>query len=190
MRVFPVLLALLLAACASPDAPPAPTPPPPAATTVYLVRHAEKVDDSDDPVLSEAGMARARALADSLEGADIDAIFVTPFQRTGLTAQPLAERVGITPVVVPVEGGTDSLTIRTARQIRALPPGSAALVVGHSNTVGALVEALGGPPTANLPDCEYNTLFEVTMADSVRFEAYTYGAASEGEECVMPPLDL
>ena len=36
------------------------------AQTVYLVRHAEKADASADPVLSEAGQARAAALAAAL----------------------------------------------------------------------------------------------------------------------------
>lgn len=163
--------------------------PPDAATTVYLVRHAEKADDgTEDPPLTEVGAARAQALADSLGQIEIDAIFVSSFQRTGLTAQPLAARIGLAPVVVPAMEGSDSLTARTARQIRALPAGSRVLVVGHSNTIGPLVEALGGPPTGDLPDCQYDSLFEVTMADSVTFDARTFGPASEGEACEVPEM--
>lgn len=182
MRSLVFLALCLFIACASPDAPAVDAAP--EATTVYLVRHAEKVDESEDPSLSEIGMARAQALADSLAPGGIDAIFVTRYQRTDLTAQPLAERLGLTPTVVQAEGGTDSLAARTARIVRALPAGSRVLVVGHSNTVGPTIEALGGPPTADLPSCEYNTLFEVTLEEDVAFVASTYGG--DGEECAMP----
>ncbi len=182
---FLVLFALCLAACTSPDAPTADDAS--EATTVYLVRHAEKVDESADPPLSEIGMARAQALADSLAPGGIDAVLVTPYQRTSLTAQPLTERLAITPTVVSNDGGVDSLAVRTARAVRALPAGSRVLVVGHSNTVGPTVEALGGPTTADLPSCEYDTLFEVTLAEDVAFVARTYGDGGEG--CAMP-MDL
>jgi len=35
-------------------------------TDIYLVRHAEKVDESRDPALTAAGMQRARDLKDAL----------------------------------------------------------------------------------------------------------------------------
>jgi broad specificity phosphatase PhoE len=56
------------------------------AQTVILVRHAEKVDNSNDPALSGEGEARATALAVALSAADLTHIFVTPLQRTRLTA--------------------------------------------------------------------------------------------------------
>ena len=62
---------------------------------VFLVRHAEKVDESEDPLLSAAGKARARALARSLRTAGVKAIYVTQYKRTGLTAAPLAAAAGI-----------------------------------------------------------------------------------------------
>ncbi len=56
--------------------------------------------------------------------------------------------------------------------LRALPPGTVAVVAGHSNTVPALVEGLGGeidglvdtPPYGEiLGDDEYDRLFMVTL---------------------------
>ena len=64
-------------------------------TTVVLVRHAEKVDESADAALSAAGLARAAALGAALEHAGVRAIFVTQFQRTRGTAEPLATRLGL-----------------------------------------------------------------------------------------------
>jgi broad specificity phosphatase PhoE len=63
----------------------------PACTTkYYLVRHAEKQDDSSNALLSAAGLARANILRDSLLGKGIDRVFASTFQRTQQTAQPLA----------------------------------------------------------------------------------------------------
>lgn len=183
-----LFLLLLLGACASPEAP-APEPEAPAMpTTVYLVRHAEKADDSQDPLLSDAGVQRAEALADSLDA--LDAIFVTPFQRTALTAAPAARRLGLTPTAIPLDGGPDSLTARTVRALRALPAGSRALVVGHSNTLGPLVAALGGPDFGTLRDCRYDALFVLDLyADGATSLAQrTYGAddACADEDAPQP----
>ena len=46
--------------------PPAAAAPAQAQKAVFLVRHAEKVDESEDALLSAAGEARGRALARSL----------------------------------------------------------------------------------------------------------------------------
>lgn len=187
IRLLPLAL-LTLAAC-GPTAEPVPSATGDSASMVYLVRHAEKADDgTEDQPLSPEGSVRAEALADTLAEAGIDAIFVSSFQRTGLTAAPLAARLSLTPVVVEAGDGSDSLTARTARLIRALPAGSHALVVGHSNTIAPLIEALGGPATDDLPDCEYDTLFEMRLTPAT-LETRTFGPASTGEECEVPEME-
>src|SRR4051812_13231461 len=67
------------------------------ATTFILVRHAEKVaDGSKDPELSEAGKARALALARLLKENKIDAIYSTSYKRTQGTVAPLAMSKALT----------------------------------------------------------------------------------------------
>jgi hypothetical protein len=39
------------------------------------------------------------------------------------------------------------------------------LVVGHSNTMGAVIKALGGPDVREITDPEYDNLFVVTVQD-------------------------
>ncbi len=178
MPFYKLCTLLLLSALALSGCSPAQVlPASPASTTVFLVRHAEKVDNSDDPALSAAGEHRARALADSLER--VDAILVTPYQRTGLTAQPLAARLALTPTVVSLNGGYDSLVTRTAQQVQALPAGSHVLVVGHSNTTTAVIRALGAAPVADIPDCRYGQLFVVTLLSgtAARVEERAFGTA-------------
>jgi hypothetical protein len=57
----------------------------------FLVRHAEKVDDSEDPPLSEVGHQRAQTLVSLLRDARIERIYSSDFVRTRDTAAPLIE---------------------------------------------------------------------------------------------------
>jgi probable phosphoglycerate mutase len=85
---------------------------PPGATEVFLVRHGEsaavvpgvaiaQVDGHDDPALAADGLEQAERVAERLADQQIDAIYVTPLQRTQQTAAPLAARLGLAPVVEP-----------------------------------------------------------------------------------------
>jgi probable phosphoglycerate mutase len=85
---------------------------PPGATEVVLIRHGsaqhstpdqplELIQGQSDPALTELGRDQALAVAERLSAATPEAIFVTPLRRTQETARPLAERLGIEPVVLP-----------------------------------------------------------------------------------------
>lgn len=85
---------------------------PPGATEVVLIRHGSArhstpeeplglIDGQSDPDLTELGRDQALAVAERLSSAKTEAIFVTPLRRTQETARPLAERLGIEPVVLP-----------------------------------------------------------------------------------------
>jgi broad specificity phosphatase PhoE len=127
--------------------------------TVILVRHAERADDSRDAALSDAGLRRAALLADVLADAGVDAIYTTQFQRTINTAGPLAARLGVKPVAVESAGSSHAEDV--ARRVREHRSGTV-LVVGHSNTVPAILEALGGPAVA-VGDDEFSHLFIFRM---------------------------
>ena len=47
-------------------------------TTFILVRHAEKVDDSYDPDLSDLGYERVEKLTEKFERVNFDAVYSTP----------------------------------------------------------------------------------------------------------------
>lgn len=85
---------------------------PAGAAELLLVRHGESaaavdgrsfalVDGQGDPPLHEEGHRQAQLVADRLEREDISAIYVSTLQRTAQTAAPLAERLGLTPIVEP-----------------------------------------------------------------------------------------
>lgn len=129
------------------------------AGVVLLARHAEKSAPSGDPALTAEGMRRAEALAQVVADVRLTAVITTQFRRTRLTAAPAAHATGILPTVVPAAGTTAEAAAAVARVIDALPPGSVVLVVGHSNTLGPIIAALGGPTLPDLCDGEYATLF-------------------------------
>ncbi len=135
------------------------------AQTVILVRHAEKVDASADPLLSEAGQRRAMDLAVALSGSDLTHVFTSPLQRTVLTARPAAEAHAINPETISFEGGTDAHVLRVAERIRALPSDAVVLVVGHSNTVPLIAGALGETGPSQMADCEYDRLTVISVED-------------------------
>ena len=124
---------------------------------VYVVRHAEAVQDgSRDPGLSPAGVARAEALRAALADAGIAAIYATPYKRTRRTAEPLAQALGID--VATYDPGDNAALVR---KIIETPGDANVLVVGHSNTVPQIVEALGGRRLPDLAHAEHDPIFVV-----------------------------
>ena len=148
---WPLLLALAMSTAA-------PAAPHEATVVVVVVRHAEKAtDDPRDPSLSAAGEMRAKALADRLDQTGLDAAYATQYRRTQLTAAPAAAKAGIEVTVRPADAANAATYgPDLARDLRALPPGSTALVVGHSNTVPGIVSAISGQPAADMPETEYD----------------------------------
>src|SRR6201992_4161158 len=85
---------------------------PSGATEVVLIRHGsaqhstpdqplDLIDGQSDPDLTELGRDQALAVADRMAASRTTGIFVTPLRRTQQTARPLADRLGIEPVIVP-----------------------------------------------------------------------------------------
>ena len=123
---------------------------------IFVVRHAEKVDDSDDPPLSAAGVQRAERLARFLAEVGVDAIYGTERQRTIQTARPLADRLGIRIAVIP-RAGTDDLV----SQLRTRHADDVVLVVGHSDTLPGILAVLGHPDDVTIGSAEYDNVFLV-----------------------------
>lgn len=129
-------------------------------TTVIIVRHAEKTaEPAGDPLLSPAGVARAEALLESVRGAGVTHVLTTSLRRTVLTAAPTASALGISAATVNPRSPTHVADVVAAIRERA---GGVVLVVGHSNTVPAIVNALGGR-APEICDDEYDNLYVVTL---------------------------
>jgi phosphohistidine phosphatase SixA len=172
IRAFCLRLAVFVAACAAPLAAQQ------AATVVILVRHAEKdTTPANDPPLTEAGASRARALAASQADAHIDVVIATTTLRTQETARAVAEPRGLAIETIAL-AARDVHVGAVADAVRR-HAGQTVLVVGHSNTVPAIITALGGPKMADLCDDQYSMLFTLVIGvGPPRLVRGTFGASA------------
>lgn len=141
-------------------------------SVVILVRHAERAaEPADDPGLTPKGQARAEELAGVLADAGITAIYSTQYNRTRLTANAVARRLGLEVRVRPIASRTAETHSRDlADAILAAHAGQTVLVVGHSNTVPLLARALGAPDPGAITDDEYDNLVIVIVGPGTRRE--------------------
>ena len=140
-------------------------------TVVFLVRHAERLDDTPDSALSNAGRSRATELVHLLRSAGLEQVHSSDFARTRDTAGPVAAALGLN---VQLYDPADLPPL--ADRLRIL--GGRHLVVGHSSTTPALVELLGGEAGAPTDETtEYDQLYVVTIGEdgAVRTVLLRYG---------------
>lgn len=166
LRRVAARIAAVLAAVAALAGAPAPLAS--QATTVVVVRHAEKsADDPQDPSLSPAGQQRAMALRAVMGNAPVAAVYATQYRRTRATAEPLARRNRQLVVVRPVTAANAATYAQDlAAEILSRYRGRTVVVVGHTNTVPAIVYALSGRPVAPIGETEYDRLFIVRVPAS------------------------
>ena len=142
-----------------------------------------------DPSVRKAVVeaARAQVLADMLRSAHIGTIITTQYTRTKNTAAPLAARLGIVPEIDSVAAGADGLAAHVRMVVAAVRKhaGGAVLVVGHSNTIPAIAEALGSPHMADLCDGDYDQVFmlELPPTGPARFVRAHFGAPAADAKC-------
>jgi len=128
-------------------------------TTYYLIRHSEK-ETSDksnrDPELNEIGKQHAIYWAEILKTVSFDAIYSTKYIRTQKTAEPIAKQQQLT--VLPYH----PKTLFNA-EFQKATLGKTVLIVGHSNSTPAFVNAiLGEKKFAALNEDNYNSLFIIS----------------------------
>ncbi len=170
-RLF-VLLFLFVVPCAYAQTQP---------VTVILVRHGEKAaQPADNPPLTAEGQLRAEELVKVVRDAGITAIYSTPYLRTLHTAGPVADALKLPIIETPIPNRSvpaygDSVAARAKRD------GGVILVVGHSNTMGAVIKALGGPDVGEIPDSVHDNLFVITVQEGkpARLIRGKYGKPAE-----------
>jgi broad specificity phosphatase PhoE len=130
----------------------------------FIVRHAEKAIDSNEPSvpLSPAGAERARRLASMLKDAGIAAIYSTDFVRTRATVEPLAEILKLPiQIYAPKDAQGKPTAAPLLDQITRRNKNDVVLVVGHSDTVPVLIESLKIAQRVEIAAGEYDNLFLV-----------------------------
>ena len=136
----------------------------------YLVRHAEKTKEKDDPGLTDAGRKRVQDLAARLADVPLTKIYSSDYMRTRDTAAPIAKAKGLEIVIYDpnkLEEFAASILAETGH----------ILVVGHSNTTPPLSAFLGGEAGTPIVEAtEYNRLYVLTReGDTVTSLIETFG---------------
>jgi phosphohistidine phosphatase SixA len=129
-----------------------------ATRTIYLVRHADKVSDDVDAPLSDAGRTRAQCLAKTLEDTQIEQIITSDLQRTQQTAAPLAAKLGLKPIIIPISKPDDVVVAVRTSAARSM------LVVWHDATLPGILRGLGAPEITPIAHTQYDRFFVVTLA--------------------------
>jgi len=127
---------------------------------IILLRHAEQTPVGammdGDPPLNEAGVQRAETFRNLLKDAGINAIFVSQYARSRQTAEPLAQALNLDPQIMP----KDDLAALTER-LRSQHASDTVLVIGHSDTVPALLKAWGHKQPVEIARTEFNSMWFV-----------------------------
>ncbi len=140
-------------------------------TIVLVVRHAEKESGRGDVALSDSGQTRAKELARICSVFDVQAVYCTDTQRARQTGSWSAPKNSIQTYAAP----TKEWLTEVLRDNR----GKSVLIVGHSNTVPAIVESLGGA-NVTVAETDYEKLFVLRIErESTTTIELRYGVKSE-----------
>lgn len=137
--------------------------PLPETSTFYFIRHAEK-DRTDstnsDPELVQEGLLRAVKWSYVLNDIEFDAVYSTDYKRTKQTALPTAEKNNLEITIYDPTNLDGNAFVEENK-------GKSVLVVGHSNTTPAFVNAvLGENRFPDMADDDNGSLFVVTISPS------------------------
>jgi broad specificity phosphatase PhoE len=141
-----------------------------AVRTIFIIRHADKVSDAPDALLSDAGHQRAECLAKMLADTDIQQIFVSDLQRTQQTAAPLAQQRHLKPVSIPLS--TPDKLIEAIRSATA----ANVLVVWHGTTLPGILHALGAPEVPPIAEPEYDRFYILTLSQNKEHSLISFTA--------------
>ena len=132
-------------------------------TTFYFIRHAEKNTSNPadrDPDLVMEGVLRAARWSSIFNRIDFDIIYSTDYKRTRNTALPIAEKKKL-PLTYYSPNGFDSVDFVKKNA------GKTVLIVGHSNTVPAMVNALiGKNQYKQITETNYANLYIINITES------------------------
>jgi broad specificity phosphatase PhoE len=129
-------------------------------TQYYFIRHAEKVDSSKNPDLSEKGLEKAQQWKTLFSKINFDAVYSTDFNRTLQTIQPI------------VAGNNQLLKIYNPKMIdieafKKETHGRTILVVGHSNTIPNMVnQIIKENKYTNIEENQFGNLYIVTLFEN------------------------
>jgi broad specificity phosphatase PhoE len=126
-------------------------------TTIYLIRHAEKADSSQNPELSEEGLKRAVRWTKYFELKNIDFFYTTLTRRTQMTCSTIATSKQKEMIFY-------DFSKFTLKEVIEKHPGKTILIVGHSNTVPKQInDFIGEEIYQKIDENEFGNLYTITI---------------------------
>jgi 2,3-bisphosphoglycerate-dependent phosphoglycerate mutase len=129
--------------------------------SLYLIRHAEKKIDKDNPALTKCGQFRAKQLASILDNAKIQRIYSTSYKRTMATASPLAQQEKLE-----IRNYAPNKLEQLAWQL--IKEKENAVVFGHSNTTPQLAALLSQTSVMPISEKQYRGIYQVVVSGKNR----------------------
>ena len=129
--------------------------------SLYLVRHAEKQINQDNPGLTQCGQLRAKQLASMLAHAKIKKIYSTSYNRTMATATPLALKQKLA-----IKSYAPNKLEQLAWQLTKEKQN--AVVFGHSNTTPQLAALLSQTKVDSISEEQYRGIYQVVISGKDR----------------------
>src|SRR4051812_16703386 len=120
---------------------------------VFVLRHADRQSDPADD-LTPAGQERAELLARMLADSGVRFAYRSRFVRARRTLEPLEQTLGGALAIEEIDD-----VQRTVNAVKSRPANAVVIVVGHSNTIGLIVEGLGGKSVGPIRPNEFDKLF-------------------------------
>ena len=128
-------------------------------TTIFLIRHAEKQDDTKNTDLSAAGFERAENWKKYFENTQIDAFYSSGFQRARHTCQPIAFSRDKNVTIYKNH-------LMDLKEIIAQNQGKTVLIVGHSNRIPTFINSLlGQEKYPEILESEFGNLYIIKEID-------------------------
>ncbi len=144
------------------------------ATELFLIRHADAIPEEDEIIpsgvyddlpLSRTGRKQAQALSERLRSLSFDAMYTSPLRRCLETAAPLAEHLGLKPIII------ESLKEIRLGNVRPLPDDRkdlAALTKALQERQLDIVRIAGETGHWDaIPDSERSTQFRQRVVESL-----------------------
>ncbi len=127
-------------------------------TTIYLIRHGETADSSQNPELSDEGLKRVVHWTKFFEKKNIDFFYTTLTRRTQMTCSTIATSKQKDMIFY------DSVKF-SLNEIIEKHHGKTILIVGHSNTIPSQINTLLGKEIYTLIDeNQFGNLYTITIS--------------------------
>jgi phosphohistidine phosphatase SixA len=132
---------------------------------VFVIRHANRKPEPDDD-LTPAGFERAKLLARTLGESGVRTVFCSSAQRARNTIQPLKDLLGDRLEIMSVCVRSTTHIQQIVDGVKALPENVVAAVIGHSDTVGPIIEGLSGRSIDQIAGHEFDKLFVLSITSA------------------------